>query len=260
MLSVWASVAAALLAAACLPAPARSATSDLLNNNFQSLQWLQINPSNYTNASSSAQLKASLSNASIWIVVLTQTVVLDAVDWATPVQLTHHVQVQGYNLPDDTTYLALDPFPPLVTLDCSNLVNIIQLGSGVVLRLWRLELLNHMQHDGTAGAYAGGMPIIDSGASGPGAFLAWQLVTSFVPVGLPLTAIESHMEKQILESWTAQDYFQSYDADYQAKFTDDYVTALDAAEPLCYKSSRRYAAVCYSGVRRWEGGRGGHAC
>ena len=202
------------------------------------------------------QLRAALSSESIWIVVLTGTVILDPADWATPVRLAHDVQVQGYDT--DTSAFREDPSPALVTLDCNGLSNIIQIGEGSALQLYRLELLNHMRHDGTPDAYAKGMPIIDAAASGAGT-LIWRMVVSYVPVGLPLDSIAAYAKNRVY--WTLEDegYFTKTDADYRANTIANVVlTSGTAANAYyCYMASRRYNEICRPKVRLVVCGGGG---
>ena len=248
---MWATVAA-LLVVALFPR-SRAQTDYGGDYDFAAAGGPFITPANdYSYVSSSSELRAALSSTNVWIVVLTGTVVLHPADWATPVRLTHHVQVQGYD--GGSTYRAEYPVPPLVTLDCSGLKSIIQIGDGAALQLWRLELLNHMQHDGTPEAYSCGMPIIDAAASGVGATLIWWNVVSYVPVGLPLSVIGNYAWRRVYAQMEADGYFNDgADEDYRINTAVNRVIYSEDANAMCYKTSRRYEEICRPVVRLGRG-------
>ena len=174
-------------------------------------------------------LRAALNNPKISGVFILISMVLDPVDWSTTVRLTRDVYVYG-GLPD----------PYMVSLDFNGLVDIIQLGSGVTLELGYVELLGHMQHDGTADAYLHGMPAIDAAGSGPDASLLLYDSVSYVPVGLPMSDVRKAMNR------LAQTYVTGDSSSYRFPVT---VSLLNAT---CYTTSRIWRQpACGPGVRHF---------
>ena len=185
--------------------------------------------------SNSSALRAALNNSLVDEVFVVASIALDPADWSrdTPVLVTCDKLNNGTKYVSgvaggyyNSRTKAINGFAALVALDFRGLVGIIRIGPGCLLELQYLEVLNHMQQDGTTDVYTGGMPAIDAAGSGPGAWLGWWKVNSYMPVGLPVPMIAKALNKNT--PWVS--------------FKED-------SDAYCYMTTRVWTPVCASGVR-----------